>query len=205
AHLQRVTGIPAIIELAGSTENLLAVECGRADGLHVVPDTSHIEILDPSSGGPAAPGERGAVVHTTMVPWGSVYIRYDGGDLGTIDPTACPCGLPSARIKIVGRAENTFVLGRRTWLPYDVQAAIEEAVPELAGVPFAILREGLAANRLSLLFQAPEEAVAAAVDKEVPTALRGRFDVEVDARWSKTLPLLLKGVTPLLSEREVGE
>ena len=201
-HLVRITGVGRIIELAGSSENLLAVECGRQSGLHVVPDTCWVEVLD-DAGGPAAPGERGTVVHTSMVPWGSIYIRYDGGDLGTLDPTPCPCGLPSPRMKILGRAEHAFTLGGRRWLPYDVQAAVEESVPELAGVGFAILSEGLAAGRLSLFFQEPDDGLAAAVEKRVAAALGSRFGVGVDARWSKTLPLLLKGVTPILAERDI--
>jgi phenylacetate-CoA ligase len=201
-HLAGITRVERIVELAGSSENLLAVECGEQAGLRVVPDTCWVEILAEDRG-PAAPGERGAVVHTTMVPWGSVYIRYDGGDIGTLDPTPCPCGLPSSRMKILGRAEHAFALAGRRWLPYDIQAAVEESVPELAGVGFAILSEGLAAGRLSLLFQAPEEGPPSAAETEVAMALARRFGVAVEARWSKTLPLLLKGVTPILSERDV--
>ena len=202
-HLVGITGVGRIVELAGSSENLLAVECGRQAGLHVVPDTCWVEVLDEAGAGPAAAGERGTVVHTTMVPWGSIYIRYDGGDVGTLDPAPCPCGLPSPRMKILGRAEHAFALGGRRCLPYDVQSAVEESVPELAGVGFAILSEGLAAGRLSLLFQAPAEGAPATVEKEVAAALGRRFGVAVEARWSTTLPLLLKGVTPILSERQI--
>ena len=190
-HLRAVTGAARVVELAGSSENLLAAECGAAPGLHVVPDTCHVEVL-------AGEGERGPVVHTTMVPWGSMYIRYDGGDLGTLDRSPCPCGLPSPRLKIVGRAEHEFVLAGRRWLPYDVQAAIEEEVPELAGATFAITTEGLAAGRLRLLLQAPE-----AVEKILTRRLRARFDVEVEVRFPKALPLMMKGVTPVVSERDV--
>ena len=202
-HLVAITGVGRIVELAGSSENLLSVECGAQSGLHVVPDTCWVEVLDPA-GAPAAPGERGAVVHTTMVPWGSVYIRYDGGDIGTLDPAPCPCGLPSPRMKILGRAEHTFTLGGRRHLPYDVQAAVEEAVPELAGAGFAILSEGLAAGRLSLLFQSPEEGDLTPATKAAQVALASHFGVPVEARCSPALPLLLKGVTPILSERDLG-
>jgi phenylacetate-coenzyme A ligase PaaK-like adenylate-forming protein len=202
-HLVAITGVGRIVELAGSSENLLSVECGAQSGLHVVPDTCWVEVLDPA-GAPAAPGERGAVVHTTMVPWGSVYIRYDGGDIGTLNPAPCPCGLPSPRMKILGRAEHTFTLGGRRHLPYDVQAAVEEAVPELAGAGFAILSEGLAAGRLSLLFQSPEEGDLTPATKAAQVALASHFGVPVEARCSPALPLLLKGVTPILSERDLG-
>lgn len=203
-HLRRATGAGRVVELAGSSENLLAVECGAAGGLHVVPDTCWVEILD-GDGAPAAPGDRGRVVHTTMVPWGSLYLRYDGGDVGTLDPAPCPCGLPSPRMKILGRAEHSFSLAGRRWLPYDVQAAVEEAVPELAGAGFAIVSEGLAAGRLSLIFQEVEgDPPRAGAGEAVAKALADQFGVAADARWSKTLPLLLKGITPIISEREAG-
>jgi len=196
-HLRAVTGAAHVIELAGSSENLLAAECGAAPGLHVVPDTCHVEV-------PAPAGERGPVVHTTMVPWGSMYIRYDGGDIGTLDPSPCPCGLPSPRLKILGRAEHEFVLAGRRWLPYDVQAAIEEEVPELAGATFAITTEGLAAGRLRLLLQAPGDGSTAALEAALARRLRDRFAVEVEVRFPRSLPLLMKGVTPVVSERDIG-
>ena len=202
-HLREVTGVAGVVELAGSSENLLAAECGAAPGLHVVPDTCHVEVLD-ADGAAAINGERGRVVHTTMVPWGSMYIRYDGGDVGTLDRRPCPCGLPSPRLKILGRAEHEFVLAGRRWLPYDVQAAIEEEMPELAGATFAVTTEGLAAGRLRLLLQAPEDASAVALEEALTRRLRARFDVEVEVRFPRTLPLLLKGVTPVVSEQDIS-
>jgi phenylacetate-CoA ligase len=190
-HLRALTGAAHVIELAGSSENLLAAECGAAPGLHVVPDTCHVEVRAPA-------GQRGPVVHTTMVPWGSMYIRYDGGDIGTLDPRPCQCGLPSPRLKILGRAEHEFVLAGRRWLPYDVQAALEEEMPELAGATFAITTEGLAAGRLRLLLQAPE-----AVEEPLRRRLQDRFGVDVEIHFPKSLPLMMKGVTPVVSEREI--
>jgi phenylacetate-CoA ligase len=195
-HLRAATGVGRVIELAGSSENLLAAECGAAPGLHVVPDTCHVEVLD-------ADGGRGRVVHTTMVPWGSMYIRYDGGDIGTLDTRPCPCGLPSPRLKILGRAEHEFVLAGRRWLPYDVQAAIEEERPDLACASFAISIEGLAAGRLRLLFEAPEDGSTSALEEVLVRQLRGRFGVEVEMRFPRTLPLMMKGVTPVVSERDL--
>jgi phenylacetate-CoA ligase len=201
-HLRATTGAGRVVELAGSSENLLAAECGVSPGLHVVPDTCHVEVLGPG-GDPAGDGERGRVVHTTMVPWGSMYIRYDGGDIGTLDTASCPCGLPSPRLKILGRAEHGFVLAGRRWLPYDVQAAIEEEVPELSGASFAIATEGLAAGRLRLLVQAPDDTSTAALEDGLVRRLGARFGVEVEARFPRALPLMLKGVTPVVSEREI--
>src|SRR5207245_2119118 len=83
------------------------------------------------------------------------------------------------RLKIVGRAEHEFVLAGRRWLPYDVQDAIEEEVPELTGATIAITTEGLAAGRLNVLLQASDDGSLATLEDRLTRALRARFGVEV--------------------------
>jgi phenylacetate-CoA ligase len=206
ARVERETGVDRVIELAGSSENLLAVECGARAGLHVVPDTCHAELVDPVTGERAEAGARGRVVHTALVPWGSLYVRYDGGDVATWDPRPCACGLPSPRIKLLGRAEDSFELGGLRLLPYDVQLAVEEGVPELAGVPFSIVREGLASGRLSLVVPEPEEprAARAGIGDELERVLGERFQAAVDVRFTTELALRFKGVAGIVSEREIA-
>lgn len=203
AHVEAETGIGRLVEMAGSSENLLAVECDERQGLHVVPDTCYIEVVDRDTCGPVAAGERGRVLHSTTVPWGSIYLRYDSGDAGVIDHTPCPCGLPSPRVKLMGRWEDGFCLGERELLAYDVQQAIEEAVPELTGAPCVILREGLAAGQLRLLLQPGPDGHRRHLSTGVVNALAARFDVPVEVRWADALPVLFKGVTPVLEEGAV--
>jgi len=204
AHVERLTGVGRVVELAGSSENLLAVECEQRAGLHVVPDTCYAEVLDPETGETAAPGARGRVVHTALVPWGSLFVRYDGGDLGTLDASGCPCGLPSPRLKLVGRAADAFALGGRRLLPYDVQAAIEAEVPELAGTTFAILRDSLTAGRLALAMPTPEGAPTAALRAALETRLARRFEAPVEVRLGARLPLRFKGVPAVIAEAELA-
>jgi len=200
-RVRRETGVGRVVELAGSSENLLAVECGERAGLHVVPDTCYAEVIDPRSGAPAPPGRRGRIVHTALVPWGSLYLRYDGGDLGVCDPTPCPCGLPSPRIELHGRADEVFELGGRQLLPYDVQLAVEECLPELAGVPFSILRESLTAGRLTLVF--PKRAGHSPAEA-LKRSLHERFGVAVEVRFATELAMLFKGVPSIVSERGIA-
>ena len=91
------------------------------------------------------------MVHSAVIASGSLYVRYDGGDVGAIDHSPCGCGLPSPRIKILGRWDDRFTLGSRPLLPYDVQLALEQEVPELNGTTCVIGRGGLARGRLRLL------------------------------------------------------
>ncbi len=200
-HLQELTRVARVTEIAGSSENLLAVQCVHAEGLHLVPDTCHAEIIDRETGRPAADHERGAVVHSAVIASGSLYLRYDGGDVGVIDRAPCPCGLPSPRIKLLGRGEDCFTLGPHTLLPYDVQLALEQAVPELSGATFAIAREDLAQARLGVLIVEPEHAAASLLEG-ARAGLARRFGVPVEITAVRDLPLLFKGVPPVLSRAE---
>ena len=196
SYLQGRTGVRRVVEFAGVSENLLAVACGEGEGLHIVPDTCYVEVLDPSTGQPSAPGERGTVVLSTTVPWGSVYLRYRTGDLAWSDPGCCRCGLPSPRVKILGRDSELFELRGRQLLPYDVQIAAE-AVPEVAGVPFVILREALREGRLQLVLAGPP--ARSTVSNALRQALREAFDVPVEVAWREGLPLQFKGVATVVS------
>jgi phenylacetate-coenzyme A ligase PaaK-like adenylate-forming protein len=202
-HLQELTGVQRVTELAGSSENLLAVECIRAQGLHVVPDTCYAEVIDRQSGRRMADNQRGAVVHSGVIAEGSLYLRYDGGDIGIIDRAPCLCGLPSPRIKLLGRWDDCFALGAHTLLPYDVQLALESEVPELRGTAFIISKDALAEGTLRLLLVETEGTSAGLFD-EARTRLARQFDVPVEIRAVRDLPLRFKGVPPILSEREAA-
>ncbi len=203
SHLKSLLKVGRVAEIAGSSENLLAVDCDRGEALHVVPDTCYAEVIDRESGQAAGDGVRGSVVHSSVIPAGSLYLRYDGGDVGTIDRSHCPCGLPSPRIKLVGRWEDCISLGGRTMLPYDVQTALEEEVPELTGAAFVIVREGLAAGRLRIVLAQAEGGRAGVLD-EARLRLKRRFEVEVEVVAVRDLPLRFKGVPPVMSEQEAS-
>jgi phenylacetate-CoA ligase len=203
AHLAQLTGVSRVAEIAGSSENLLAVDCAEARGLHVVPDTCHAEVIDRKSGEPVADLERGSIVHSSVIPSGSLYLRYDGGDAGVIDHSPCRCGLPSPRIKLLGRWEDSFSLGAQRLLPYDIQFALEQEMPELNGSTCVITREGLADAMLRLLVIGPEKSTAAILNKAQERLAR-RFDVRVEIAAVRDLPLRFKGVPPILSEQEAA-
>lgn len=203
AHLQELTKVGRVTEIAGSSENLLAVDCVHANGLHLVPDTCYAEVIDRKTGRPASDGERGSVVHSSVIAAGSLYLRYDGGDVGILDTSPCPCGLPSPRIKLLGRWDDCFTLGAHTLLPYDVQLALESEAPELRGIAFVITKEGLANGTLRLLLGASDGSTAGLL-AEAESRLSRRFEVPVEISEVSDLPLRFKGVPPILSEREVA-
>jgi phenylacetate-coenzyme A ligase PaaK-like adenylate-forming protein len=203
AHLQELTRVKRVTELAGSSENLLAVDCVHAQGLHLVPDTCYAEVLDRKTRLPMRDGERGSVVHSSVIAAGSLYLRYDGGDVGVLDTLPCPCGLPSPRIKLLGRWDDCFAVGGHTLLPYDVQLALESEIPELRGTAFVISKDALAKDTLRLLLVEPERAAAGLLE-EARSKLARLFEVPVEIKAVRDLPLRFKGVPPILSEREAA-
>jgi phenylacetate-coenzyme A ligase PaaK-like adenylate-forming protein len=179
------------------------VDCVHAQGLHQVPDTCYAEVIDRKTGRPKLDKERGSVVHTSVIAAGSLYLRYDGGDIGFVDSSPCPCGLPSPRIKLLGRWDDCFTVGPHTLLPYDVQLALESDVPELRGTAFVISKDGLADSILRLLLVEPENSAAGLLD-EAKSKLSRRLEVPVEIKAVRDLPLRFKGVPPILSEREAA-
>lgn len=94
-----------------------ASEC--PDGrLHLWPEVGHVELL--RDGGPAAAGETGEVVGTTLINAAMPLIRYRVGDLGRLagEDLACSCGrrLPILAA-IEGRITDVLITrdGRRVW------------------------------------------------------------------------------------------
>ena len=73
-------------------------------GLHVC-ETRYLEVI--ANGKPAAPGELGEVVLTSLHQYGMPFIRYKIGDMAVYDPKPCPCGrgLPVLR-EVVGRIQD---------------------------------------------------------------------------------------------------
>jgi phenylacetate-coenzyme A ligase PaaK-like adenylate-forming protein len=95
---------PRIQSVLGFTEARKCwTECpGEGDGgFHTYPDLEIIEIVDPETGKPAAEGQTGELVYTTLAGRGSIVIRYRTGDLvvGGMSFKPCPhCGRTVPRL-----------------------------------------------------------------------------------------------------------
>ncbi|MBI2761502.1 MAG: hypothetical protein HYX51_08765 [Chloroflexi bacterium] len=137
ARAERLVGPVTFGESCGMTE-LLPLSGGRCSHGHLHFEPSHglVEVLDPESGAPAAPGELGTIVATPFMPFRDTTLlpRYDTADL--VRPVAGPldCELraqPVATTALLGKRRLAVRHADGWTTPRDVPEALEavEAAP----------------------------------------------------------------------------
>src|SRR5205814_6347866 len=72
--------------------NLLAWECCKTGLMHTCDDLLVLEVIRGDK--PAAAGERGEVVCTSLHSYAMPFIRHRLDDVAMRGPDACPCGAP---------------------------------------------------------------------------------------------------------------
>ncbi|MBC7104658.1 MAG: phenylacetate--CoA ligase family protein, partial [Firmicutes bacterium] len=81
------------IDLYGLGEVIpLATECAAEAGLHVDTEFVWVEVVDPESGQPVPPGEKGELVVSHLRKEAMPLIRFRTGDLTVLEEGECPCG-----------------------------------------------------------------------------------------------------------------
>ncbi len=100
--------IPGLTELYGPGTGL---SCSASENLHYWADYYILEIIDPETLKPVAPGEIGEMVYTTLSKEAAPLIRYRSRDLTRIITEPCPCGSILPRhAPILGRSDDMFVI-----------------------------------------------------------------------------------------------
>jgi phenylacetate-CoA ligase len=123
-------------DMFGSTETLYAGDCEHHAGMHVFEDQSLVEVAD------------GKLVVTSFLRRSQPLIRYELGDMATLDTTPCACGRSFARLTSVdGRADDVLRLpgaGGSTVAvhPIAIRSPLS-AVPELRRYKVVHDRDGL--------------------------------------------------------------
>jgi phenylacetate-CoA ligase len=89
----------------------IAAECSHKSGMHVFEDAFILEVNDPDTLAPKAPGEKGVVFITTLFKHAAPMIRYNMNDVTSLADGTCACGSTLPRItKIFGRSDNMLKL-----------------------------------------------------------------------------------------------
>jgi phenylacetate-coenzyme A ligase PaaK-like adenylate-forming protein len=136
ARAERYFGPAAFHEGYGMTEiwPLGAIRC-EAGHLHFEPSRGLVEVLDPDTGRPAAPGEVGTIVATPFPPYRdtTLVLRYDTEDLVQVVPGPLDCRLRHlpATSDLIGKRR----LAVRTEDGWTTPRQVLEALETVEGVP----------------------------------------------------------------------
>ncbi len=107
---ESVHDITGLTEVYGPGTGLSCAAPGSGGAIHYWADYYLLEILNPETLQPVAPGEVGEMVFTTLRKEGAPLIRYRSRDLTRLIPGDCPCGCSFPRHdRILGRSDDVVI------------------------------------------------------------------------------------------------
>ena len=172
----RDRGINALQCYGTADLGLIAYETMAADGRlcdgMVIDEGIILELVEPDSGAPVAPGEVGEVVVTTLTPEYPL-IRFATGDLSALLVEPSPCGRTNQRIKgWLGRADQSAKV--RGMFVHPVQIGEIARRHPAVGCARLVIERPASADQMTLMIEtaAPEEAEAVAATVQAVTKLR---------------------------------
>lgn len=111
--MREFLGVEEIYDITGLTEVYgpgTGLSCSANHGIHYWADYYILEVLDPETLEPVAPGEVGEMVYTTLGKEGAPLIRYRSRDLTRLIEGECPCGCTLPRHdRILGRSDDVVI------------------------------------------------------------------------------------------------
>ena len=112
-QIKELLGLEDMFDITGLTELYgpgTGLDCSKHEGIHYWADYYILEILDPTTLQPTAPGEIGEMVVTTLCKEAAPLIRYRTRDLTRLIETPCSCGnvLPM-HDRILGRSDDMII------------------------------------------------------------------------------------------------
>lgn len=99
----------------------IAAETTAEDGLHVVSNYAIVELIDPDTGKPLEPGERGEVVVTHRRKEGFPLVRYRTGDLAELERRGDDLVLPNG---VIGRTDDRLKVKGVKLYPESIPAVL---------------------------------------------------------------------------------
>ena len=113
ATIRDLLGVKEVYDIPGLTEVYgpgTGLSCRHESGIHYWADYYILELLDPDTLEPVAPGEVGEMVYTTLGKEAAPLIRYRSRDMTRLIGGECPCGCILPRHdRILGRSDDMIV------------------------------------------------------------------------------------------------
>jgi len=176
ARLEQLWPGARVCDHHGMTEvGPVTYECPKTPcRLHVMEEAFIAEIIDPTTGAPAAKNDRGELVLTTLVRTGAPVFRYRTGDV--VQPRAdvsCECGSHELSLEggILGRADDMALVRGVNVFPSAVEDLIR-SFPEISEY-----RVTLKNSEMEIEIESDREGVDAALHKALQTTFSLRVPV----------------------------
>jgi phenylacetate-CoA ligase len=179
-------------DIYGLTEIIgpgVAAECEAKAGLHIFDDHFIPEIIDPDSGEPLPPGEKGELVFTCVTKRAFPILRFRTRDITKLDYETCECGRTQPRMeRITGRTDDMLIIRGVNVFPSQIEEVllkIEEVEPHYQLV---LTREGRLDNLEVQVEVSPGmfsdevrklEAIEDKIEERLASALSIRVDVKL--------------------------
>jgi phenylacetate-CoA ligase len=128
--IKALTGVEEIFDIPGLTELYgpgTGLDCKYHNGIHYWADFYILEIINPETLEPVAPGEVGEMVYTTLCKEAAPLIRYRSRDLTKLILGDCECGCIFPRHdKIIGRSDDMFIFRGVNIYPAEIDSILSE-------------------------------------------------------------------------------
>lgn len=127
--LEKKFGILAI-DIYGLSEIIgpgVAFECPEKNGLHINEDHFIAEIIDPDTGQPLGPGEKGELVFTAVTKEAFPVIRYRTRDISSLSYGECACGRTLVKMdRVTGRSDDMLIIRGVNVFPSQIESVLME-------------------------------------------------------------------------------
>jgi phenylacetate-CoA ligase len=135
----------------------VAGECQERHGLHINEDHFIVEIINPDTLEPVAPGEVGEMVITTLTKEAFPVIRFRTRDLSCFIDEPCSCGRTFRRIhRVMGRTDDMLIIRGVNVFPSQIEKVLFEIEGMEPHYQIIVEREG-ALDRATVLVEATED------------------------------------------------
>ncbi len=153
-------------------------------GFHLLEDECLVEVLDPKTLEPAAPGEEGELVVTNLGRVGSPLVRYRTGDRVRVAAQACPCGRPWRRLEggVLGRTDDLIFIRGNNVYPSMIEAVVRR-FPEIQEFQIEV-DDSPGRTELILHIEALDDGVRDRLERDVQTAFHFRPMIRIAAPGS---------------------
>jgi phenylacetate-CoA ligase len=103
----------------------VAGECLERNGLHINEDHFLVEVVDPKTLQPVAPGETGELVITTLTKEAFPVIRFRTRDLTRLIPSPCGCGRRFMKMnRVMGRTDDMLIIKGVNVFPSQIESVL---------------------------------------------------------------------------------